>query len=290
MRKSVVYSLAAIIVVLLAAGGVLLQKYRKATADYTSTKAAEEDARTRYAEAINSIAEIQDSLSAIVLGEAAVPLVPGALQAEQQLTGPQGREVLDRIAVVKASLQRTKERIRQLESQLKKNGVQIAGLQKMIANLKQTVTEKEELVGQLTSRVDSLQTQVTGLEVAVQQSEETIHAQEQTIEQKRRELGTIYYIVGSKKQLASSGVIVAKGGVLGLGKTVQPSGRFDESLFSSLDTDRENVVRTPAAKARVLSAQPLGSYEVQLVGGRAELHILDPGEFRKVKHLVIMTG
>jgi hypothetical protein len=40
---------------------------------------------------------------------------------------------------------------------------------------------------------------------------------------------------------------------------------------------------------QVVSAQPPASYELTAVGGQMELHILDAKEFRKVKHLIVMT-
>ena len=112
------------------------------------------------------------------------------------------------------------------------------------------------------------------------------------IEEKRSELGTIYYIVGTKKDLTASGVIVAKGGFLGLGKTMQLSGRYDDSLFTAMDTDQQTAVQASAAKlerVKVLSSQPTSSYELKLEGDKVALHILDPKQFRKVRHLVIMT-
>ena len=33
----------------------------------------------------------------------------------------------------------------------------------------------------------------------------------------------------------------------------------------------------------------MSSYELQVVDGHVEIHILDPTEFRKVRHLVVMT-
>lgn len=83
---------------------------------------------------------------------------------------------------------------------------------------------------------------------------------------------------------------IAKGGVLGIGKTVQPSGRFNETLFTAMDTDQETVIRAPSAKVKILSPQPVSSYELRVEGNQTEIHILDPKEFRKVKHLVIMTA
>ncbi len=290
MRKPVTFALVTVIVLLTGAAAVLFMKYQKASADFTDMKAAEETARSNYAEAFNAIAEIQDSLNAITVGEGAVQLRPEGLRAEQKLSEPNRAEALESIALLNASIQRTKDKISQLEASLKKSGTKVAGLQKMITNLKHSVAEKQDQITELTSRVDALQTQVTGLETTVQQDQETIAAKDQTIEEKRRELGTIYYIIGTKKDLATSGVIVAKGGVLGLGKTLKLSGRFDESLFTALDTDQETVVRAPAAKVQVLSPQPTSSYELKIEGKQVELRILDPKEFRKVKHLVIMTA
>jgi len=43
------------------------------------------------------------------------------------------------------------------------------------------------------------------------------------------------------------------------------------------------------AKARVLSAQPAGSYSLVAAGGATELHIVDPRAFRTVKQVVILT-
>ena len=283
MRGIALFLLIAVVVLLIGATAVLFRKYEKSSTDFA-------ESQTRYNEAINAIAEIQDSLFAITAGDSAVGVLSQGLQTEQSLTEPQTRQALDAIAVINKTIGRTKEKIRDLEGRLKKSGVRAAGLQKMIASLKISVAEKEALVAMLTGRADSLQVQVASLEGAVQQGQETIRAKDAALEERRSELATIYLLMGTKKELSASGVIVSKGGFLGMGKTVQLTGRFDESQFSRLDTDQEKLVRTPSAKARVLSAQPASSYELKVEGEQMELHILDPKEFRKVKHLVIMTG
>jgi peptidoglycan hydrolase CwlO-like protein len=283
MRGIALFLLIAVVVLLIGATAVLFRKYEKSSTDYA-------ESQTRYNEAISAIAEIQDSLFAISAGDSAVGMLAGGLQTEQSLTEPQTRQALDAISVINKTIGRTKEKIRDLEGRLKKSGVRAAGLQKMIASLKISVAEKEALVAMLTGRADSLQIQVASLEGAVQQGQEAIRAKDMALEERRSELATIYLMMGTKKELSTSGVIVSKGGFLGMGKTVQLTGHFDESQFSRLDTDQERLVRTPSPKARVLSAQPASSYELKIEGEQMELHILDPKQFRKVKHLVIMTG
>jgi hypothetical protein len=289
MRRSYAYILAAIVVVLLGVTGVLFQKYRTTSANYVEVQTAKESSDARYTEAINAIAEIQDSLSSVAVGDSGVRLLNDQLRTEQRLTQTQGHEALDRIAVLKAGIQRTKTRIAELEDRLHKSGVKVEGLQRMIANLKKTVEEREAMAAELTTRVDSLQTQVTGLVAEVQMNQDTIRARDQTLEERRRELGTIFYIIGSKRDLRNAGVVEAKGGVLGMGKTLKPSGNFNETLFTPMDTDAQTVVQIPSEKVQILSAQPTASYQLLVNSGQTELRILDPREFRKVKHLVIMT-
>lgn len=289
MRKPVLFALIAVAVVLAVVAAVLFMRYRKVSAEYTNMRLAEETARVGYSEAFSAITEIQDSLNAISVGDTTVQMLSTGAQSELKVTEAVRRQALDRVNVLNASIQRNKEKIRRLETTLRKSGVRVAALEKMIVTLKQTMFEKEALVAQLTGQVDSLQTSVAGLTTEVTQGRETIRVREQVIEEKQRELATIYYIIGSKKELSTLGFIVAKGGVIGMGRTVKATGRYTESLFTSLDTDDESIIPTSAARVQVVSAQPPASYELKTVGGLVELHILDAKEFRKVKHLIIMT-
>jgi peptidoglycan hydrolase CwlO-like protein len=298
MRKPVLFvSLAVAVLLLLGLAGALYQKLQQKSTEYAVLQADEQAARDRYGEAINEIAAIQDSLNAIMLGDNGAQALATQLEAEKSLSRDRGDEAVARIAVIKAGVQRAKNRIKELEVELQKSGVKVAGLEKMIQKLRTTVAEKETLIAQLTQRVGELQTQVTGLTAEVQQGQETIQvqvamieSQNEAIETKRRELATIYYTIGSKKELTTDGVVVATGGFLGLGKALKPSGQIDETRFLALDTDQETLIVIPAEKARVLSAQPPASYELQKVGGQVELRILDPRTFRAIKRVIIMTG
>src|SRR5262245_47600519 len=280
MRKPIVAALVAAVVLLGGATGILYSKYKKSVADYASMQAAEETARNRYANTIDAIAEIQDSLNAIAVGDANVQMKG---DSEKEISSPNQQEALDRIAQLRAGIERSKRRINQLESSLKKSGIKVAGLQKMVAGLKQSIEEKEQLVAELSTKVDGLTTQVASLETTVQDN--TV-----TIESNRKEMATIFVAVGSKKDLTEAGILEAKGGVLGMGKTLKPTGKFDQMSFVEVDTDQQTTVAIPAAKAQVVTPQSPSSYELTPVEGKLELRILDPKEFRKIKQLVIVTA
>jgi peptidoglycan hydrolase CwlO-like protein len=289
MRKTAVFALALISVLLVGATVLFYSKYRKSMADYAQATADQETMRNRYDRAVSEIVVIQVSLNAIVLGGEAVQTLPVSGQREVQLPGTLHDQVLTRIATLKGAIERTKERIQELDARLKKNGVKIAGLERMIAGLRKSIREKEEQVAQLTTQVGTLQTQVVGLNTEIQDQQQELTQRQQELAEKQHELATIFYAMGTKKELTRSGVVASKGGVLGMGKTLKPTGTFNEAVFTPLDTDQDNVIRIPSDKAQVLSAQPITSYVIQPVGkDMVELRIVDPKEFRKVKHLVIL--
>lgn len=285
MRRPLAIALSLITVVLLGATVVSYSKYRKSAADFAQATANEESMRQRYDGAVSEIVMIQDSLNTIILGGEAV--IPSGHQVE--MPGTLHDTVLSRIAMLKASVERTKVRIEELDAKLKKGGVKIAGLEKAIARLRKSVSEKEERIAELSTQVGTLNTQVAGLTTEVETKQQDLVQKQQELADKQHELATIFYTMGTKKELTRSGVIASKGGVLGFGKTLKPSGTVNESAFTPLDTDQETVIRIPSDKAVVLSAQPVSSYVIQTVGkDLVELRIVDPKEFRKVKHLVIM--
>jgi archaellum component FlaC len=289
MRKSVLFGMIAVMVVLAAAGTWSYTKYRHRTADYQALQSENQETRDRYGEAIGEIAAIQDSLNAIVLGPEEARLVSN-LDTESRLSDSEGDRALARISVIKAGIERTKARIEDLDRDLKSRGVKIAGLQKMINNLKQNVSEKEERVAALTAQVDELQSRVTVLASHVEQQDQTIQEQSENIEEKRREASTVYYLVGTKKELTHSGAVVASGGLLGIGKTLEPTGKVDPAQVQAVDTDYQTVIRIPSDRVEVITTQPESSYQLQVVGNETELRIVDPQAFRAVKHLIVMTG
>jgi len=287
MRKPVGVVLALISLLLLGATLVTYSKYKKSAADYAQATSDEQSMRQRYDGAVSEIVMIQDSLNTIVLGGESV--LPEAQQGEAP--GTLHDTVLSRIATLKASVERTKDRIEELDAKLKRGGVKIAGLERMIAGLRKSASDKEARIAALSTQVDTLQTQVVGLNTEVQTKQQDLDQKQQELTDRQHELATIFYTMGTKKELTKSGVIATKGGVLGFGKTPRPTGTVNESNFTPLDTDQETVIRIPAQKAQVLTAQPVASYTIQPVSKDVvELRIVDPKEFRKVRHLIILKA
>ncbi len=285
MKKPLQITLIVAVVALAGVSAVLFSQNQQNARKLAATETAEGEIRDRYGATIEAIAEIQDSLSALALEETGARLAPGG-----ERTAANTEDALARIAALRSSIDASKARINKLESDLQASGAKSAGLSKLIVNLKKSVAEKEEQVAVLSSRVDSLNTEVSGLTVAVAQKDDTLKTRTTQLEQKRRDIATIWYVIGSKEELEEAGVIETKGGILGLGKTIVPSPNPTAGVFMGLDTDRLDVIHIPYAKAKVVSAQPVTSYELRPLDGAMELRILDPVEFRRIRQVVILKG
>jgi uncharacterized coiled-coil protein SlyX len=205
------------------------------------------------------------------------------LGAERRLSPTGASETLARIAELRT-------RIEDLETRLRLSDFQVAGLDNMVRQLKQGLAQKEQAVARLGVQVETLKTRVADLTTSVDQAHALIAAQSDTLEQARRELGTVYYVMGTRQALIKNGVVAAQGGVLGVGKTLRPTGKVDPAALHAVDTDEQTVIPIAATKARVITAQAPQSYSIEPVNGGLELHILDPVEFRKVRQLVIITA
>lgn len=290
MRRPVAILLGLLVVILAIVAGVYYNKYQKTTHDLSASQSAQEQSEGNYQKTMDAIAEIQDSLNAISLGDTNVSRLPWNPEPGQKLSRADEQQALQRIALLRSSISRNRERINDLETRLHKSGVRVAGLDRMITTLKKQLQDKQDIVMLLNSRVDDLSQQVTGLSRTVMSRDSTIAINTNVIEDKRKELATVYYIVGDKKSLNKAGAIQTAGGVGFLGKTVKPNPMATYTAFTPLDTDEETVIRTSAQKAKLVSAQSATSYNWQLEDGVMVLHITNPAEFRKIRQVVILTS
>jgi chromosome segregation ATPase len=289
VRRPVVVLLALIGVGLLATTALFYSKYQKSESNVAQMTAENQDTQLRYGQAINEIAAIQDSLNAIALGDDEARMITRE-QGEVPLPATSREQAFQRIEELKAGIERTKERITELDAKLKQSNIRATGLQRMVANLRRSVGEKEDMIVQLSAQVGALETRVAGLTTEVATKNEEIVLKDNEITEKQTELATVYYTMGSKKDLQASNVVIAKGGVFGIGKTYEPSGHVNEAAFTPLNTDMETTIRIPAKDAQILTSQPATSYNLVRVGEETlELRIIDAQEFRKVRHLVILT-
>lgn len=290
MKKSVVVIMALVLIALAAAVAFLYTQKQQLAVQVEENRLAEEAVREQFGAALQSIAEIQDSLSVMLPAEERLSHVSRSAELGSPITQTQKEQMLGTIADLKQSVNNTKLKIDELEKSLAANQKEMAGLRRVIDNLKKSVAEREATIQKLTSEVASLQGTVAGLQTDVQRGQEKIAEQQGVIDTKTREIGLVYYLIGTKDDLKAKGLITEKGGFIGMGKTTQLTADFKESDFTAIDTNVTSEIPLWGVKPVVLSAQNKASYELQLLAEqKSKLLIKDPVEFRKVKYVVIMV-
>lgn len=289
MRRPIQVLVAAAVVLL---GGASVFLYTQLQASRTANDELQTASRTtqeQYAQTIGAIAAIQDSLNAIGPRDQNLPVEGSNFRDERRMGAPSGQEALERISLLRASIERNKLRIDRLEASLRSSKLHASGLAKMVASLRRTTEEKEAQIALLSAQVDTLHVQVGALTTHVAEVEDTVRERDVAVAERQRELATVYWVADNKSALQKAGVIESRGGLLGIGKTLKPSGRAPGAAFRLINTDEQTVIQLPSAKVQVISAQPLSSYELRPVNGKMELRIVEPQEFRKVRQLVIVT-
>lgn len=195
------------------------------------------------------------------------------------------------IAAIDLLLQENRRKIASLQDasrRLRQANVKIEALEKTIASLNDRLAEKtvevEELRGELARREE----QVAQLETTVAERDAEVLTLNSENSELDSRLNTVYYIVGTEKELLDA-QIINKEGFIGRTLTVGRSGAID----SFTKTDRRLLTEVPVGgrKATVVTSHPEGSYELVFNADKRveKLAITDPTKFWESSKILIIS-
>ena len=193
-------------------------------------------------------------------------------------------KMLSDINSIDSYLQSSKKNLRALKEKMKNSQVKIESLEKTVENLSRTLDEKEAYIAELRTQTEQLTLEIAEVKVQLQDKEEQLQKQD-------RRLNTVFYIIGTEKELKEKGIIEEKGGFLGMGKTAKIATNLNYDYFTS--TSISNIGRIPIyidrEKVDIISPHSPESYHlVERDKNETVLEITDPDEFWKLRYLVIL--
>lgn len=213
-------------------------------------------------EAFMNIDEIASSLGQISTRENLV-----TKQTEGDITKTTKQQITDNINAISGLLEQNREALARLDKTTKKlsaANVEIGGLTKLVASLKKQLDEKDANIAELTKEVEKLHgkiaeltTSVTGLSKDKTQLEGTVSEQSDKINTQTEKINTVYYIVGTEKDLMAKKIIAKKGTI---GRTIIVGSNQNRDGYTK--GDLRNIERIPVGgkKATIVSVHPEGSY------------------------------
>lgn len=174
------------------------------------------------------------------------------------------------------------KKLKRMESQMKKNNLEIKELNLMIDNLVQDIKWKDEQIDLLQSELENKDREYTALFDAYQE-------QSRIVNSITEEMNTVYYAYGTRKELQSNEVIEKKNGFLGIGKNNTLKGEINEEYFTKLNASKTKKIVIFGKNPTFVTTHPSNSYKLTQEGSKTTITILDPSEFWKISKYFVAT-
>jgi hypothetical protein len=236
-----------------------------------------------------SINSIEKNLSDITARE---KLITEAPVEEKRLNMDVRDKIMDEIISINNIIEQNKKQLAILKDQLKKSKVNTEALQETIKVLTTKLEEKEQEISGLKEQLVKLNFKIDELNSTVDTLRETTASQSKVISQQDAmigEMNTIWYVVGTKKELSAKGIVVKAGGLLS--NSMKMSEMINPDYFTVSDMRTLTSIPFESSKAELVTNHPEGSYKFIVENEKIKgLEILDAKEFWKSsRFLVIMT-
>ena len=200
-------------------------------------------------------------------------------------------EIDNDIKAIDRLLRENKVKIASLQSavaQLRKANLRLDGLEKMIRDMSAQLAEKKNEIARLRENLTQMGVEVETLteQVAVRSEQvETLNTEKVELE---NQLNTVYYIVGTEKELREA-QIINKQGFIGRTLTVGRNSNFDS--FTMTDSRLLSEVPVGQKKATLVTSHPEGSYELVTDANKVveKLIITDPVRFWESSKILIIS-
>jgi TolA-binding protein len=235
-----------------------------------------------------SLNTIEKNLAEITIKEKMINSTP---QSELRSDADVRDKILDEIILINNIIEENKKRIAQLRDQLKKSDANVAALQETIKTLTQRIEEKEKEIADMKEELVKLNFSIAQLNATVDTLQEENTEKSKVISQQELvigEMNTIWYTVGTRKELMDKGVIDKSGGLFS-GDT-KMSDMINADHFKTGDIRKLKSVEFETKKAELATVHPAGTYEFIMDGDIFKgIRILDPQEFWKSSRFLVVV-
>lgn len=185
------------------------------------------------------------------------------------------------IALLREDLNKAKESAEYRKDLINKISGRMEELEKENAILKQQLDKETQDISNLTSELEAQGIEISQLRVSLADLNENIVVL-------KAELNSVYYLVGTKKDLKRDSVIIKKG----IGGATTLSDQTNNSKFIGIDKSTDKVINlTGFKKVELVPARPEDSYSLKKDNDLiVQLNITDPDRFWETsKYLVIVV-
>ena len=212
------------------------------------------------------------------------------------------KKMIENLKTFEDILVQKREEIQKLDSLLSHKDKDMQKLSALVRYLNEELDKKDEIIRilrieleskntsirRLSGQLSSLNSNLEELSDSISDLKEESDSQKERIDSQAKALNVVYYVIGSKKELISKGILKSGGF---LSKTSINYATLDKSVFNQADLRILNSIDVLGNSPKVLSSMPGDSYSiVSKNNNNNTLHILDAEKFWSVsKYLIIQV-
>lgn len=204
-------------------------------------------------------------------------------------------EIRENLSLIRQRLEINKQMLAELEKKANDANANSTILQRTIAQMKERIEIQDAKIEELNAQLALANETITDLNDRLDETNQQLEDQTKLTEETQAQLtateneaNTVYYIIGSNKELKEAGVLESR---FLRGTKVMQGNDIDYAKFVKADKRNLTVIPTNAKKIEVKSLNDNASYEI--VGdekGPKSIKILNPELFwQKTSYLVIET-
>jgi len=169
-----------------------------------------------------------------------------------EVKGDVKESITEHIQNINTLLEKNKATIAKLQKLAKESNMKLDALQKTIDLLNQQIVEKNKEIEDLKDQLQKLHFTVDELNGKVADLSTQSDQQQQTISNQTNELNTAYYILGTKKELKTKGILDGS----------KISKNLNTAVFTKVDITKLPEIALNTKSVKILSNHPESSYQL----------------------------
>lgn len=212
-----------------------------------------------------------------------------SVEGEADLTDDKREKIQESINTIQQLMDENKAKIDALNKKLKNSKKENKQLEELIANLNNQIMEKDKEIAALKDQLATLNIQVEELTKEKDSLTQVTNDNQVVIENQDKELNTVFYCMGTFKELTSNKVL-DKGGAFNAKSGSKLSADVNIDYFTKTDKRKINEIPLGAKKVTLKTSHPSSSYTLVKEGTKyTKLTINDATKFwSNSKYCVLM--
>lgn len=284
MKKLLLFSVC--LAVLSSCGNMGRNDASKSENESLQAELAERDAQLNsLMEAFN---EVQEGFRLINEAENRVDLQAGAVEGVSVAD-----KIREDIRFITEKLQANRERIAELEAELKNSHYASSQMKKAVANLNKELLAKTQQIETLQLELASKNIRIAELDDAVARLSKDIsdlkadnEVKAALVQAQDKALNAAWFVFGTNSELKEQKIVTKK---FLQKKKVLENEDFNKNYFTQIDIRKDKEIKLYSKDAKLLTSHPDGSYEfIKDKKGTLTLKILNPNSFWSISRYLVI--